>query len=24
VTARPFWDIIDDTQDANWQNIITT
>jgi hypothetical protein len=24
VTARPFWDIIDDTQNANWQNIITT
>jgi hypothetical protein len=23
VTARPFWDIIDDTQNANWQNIST-
>jgi hypothetical protein len=24
VTGRPFWDIIDDTQDANWQNISNT
>ena len=24
ITARPFWEVIDDTQDANWQNIGNT
>jgi hypothetical protein len=24
ITARPFWDVIDDTQTANWQNIGNT
>jgi hypothetical protein len=24
ITARPFWEIIDDTQNANWQNIGNT
>jgi hypothetical protein len=24
ITARPFWEIIDDTQTANWQNIGNT
>jgi hypothetical protein len=23
VNARPFWEVIDDTQTANWQNIST-
>jgi len=24
VNGRPFWDVIDDTQTANWQNIGNT
>jgi hypothetical protein len=24
ITARPFWEVIDDTQNANWQNISNT
>jgi hypothetical protein len=24
IAARPFWEIIDDTQTANWQNIGNT
>jgi hypothetical protein len=24
MTGRPFWDVIDDTQNANWQNIGNT
>jgi hypothetical protein len=24
LTARPFWDVIDDTQTANWVAVVTT